>query len=269
MGRVLDLDRYLARIGLHEAPSVTAVHRAHVGAIPFENTQSYLGDPVSLAPADIERKLVDEHRGGYCFEQNLLLKAALESIGASVETFLARVRYDAEPGVLRPRSHLVLRVDAENASWLADVGFGRGGLFEPLPFQPGAAAEQSGWRLRLIEDRSELVLQVFEDGRWVDLYGFVPEPAPAIDIETSNWWACTNPRSPFVTGLTASIQTDAGMHLTLSDRGTPTLAERTPAAITTSAVEREQLPELLASRFGLPGFGLDGDGRLIADAQSR
>ena len=51
--------------------------------------------PVSLEVEDLERKLVTERRGGYCFEQNLLLKAALEALGAEVEMFLARVRVGA------------------------------------------------------------------------------------------------------------------------------------------------------------------------------
>ena len=68
---VLDLDAYLARIGLEGRPSFAEVHRAHVTSIPFENLDPYCGIPVSLALEDLERKLVSERRGGYCFEQNL------------------------------------------------------------------------------------------------------------------------------------------------------------------------------------------------------
>ncbi len=44
---------------------------------------------MSLEIEDLERKLVTERRGGYCFEQNLLLKAAFEALGAEVDMFLA------------------------------------------------------------------------------------------------------------------------------------------------------------------------------------
>jgi N-hydroxyarylamine O-acetyltransferase len=88
---VLDFDGYLARIGLSGTPTIAEVHRAHVASIPFENLDPQRGVPVSLAPDDIERKLVAERRGGYCFEQNLLLKSALEALGAEVETLLGRV----------------------------------------------------------------------------------------------------------------------------------------------------------------------------------
>src|SRR5262249_13908701 len=56
------------------------------------NLDPQRGVPVSLVPEDLERKLVAERRGGYCFEQNLLLKAALEALGAEVDLFLARAR---------------------------------------------------------------------------------------------------------------------------------------------------------------------------------
>ena len=80
---MLDLDAYLERIGLTGRPSLAQLHRAHLTSIPFENLDPHQGLPVSLEPGDLERKLVTERRGGYCFEQNLLLKAALEALGAA------------------------------------------------------------------------------------------------------------------------------------------------------------------------------------------
>jgi N-hydroxyarylamine O-acetyltransferase len=82
MAAMLDLNAYLERIGLSGRPSVAEVHRAHLSSIPFENLDPHQRLPVSLAVEDIERKLVSERGGGYCFEQNLLLKAALETLGA-------------------------------------------------------------------------------------------------------------------------------------------------------------------------------------------
>jgi N-hydroxyarylamine O-acetyltransferase len=260
---MFDLDAYLARIGLDGRPSLAQVHRAHATSIPFENLDPQRGAPVSLAAADLERKIVAERRGGYCFEQNLLLKAALEALGAQVDLLLARVRLGAEPGVARPRSHLVLRVSAEGVSWHADVGFGLGSLLEPLPFGPRAASEQAGWRFRVVEDGSELVLQTGAEEGWVDVYGFIPEPVPLVDVEVSNWWISTHPRSPFVTGLVVSLQDDDGKRTSLSDWGELALTEQTPASTSVTPVTRDAVPELLAARFGLGGFALGADGRLV------
>ncbi len=248
---MFDLDAYLDRIGLHGRPSIAQVHRAHSVAIPFENLDPHSGKPVSLAIEDIQRKLVSERRGGYCFEQNMLLKAGLEALGAHVEMLLGRARLGAAPGTIRPRSHLVLRVTAEGAVWHADVGYGLGTLFEPLPFGVEGEYEQAGWRFRLLDEGSELVLQGLVDGQYVDLYGVSPEPVPFVDVDAINWWACTSPRSPFVSGLAIGGQRHDGTRISLRGSEKLQLSEHTPAQTSTSEVGWEQVPELLASRFGL------------------
>jgi N-hydroxyarylamine O-acetyltransferase len=263
---VFDLEAYLARIGLSGRPSVAEVHRAHITSIPFENLDPRRGVPASLELEDLERKLVRERRGGYCFEQNLLLKAALEALGAEVETVLARVRVGAEPGAVRPRSHLLLRVRADGLDLHADVGFGNGSLLEPLPWGPGEEHLQSGWRFRIVQEGPELVLQTVQARQWVDVYAFAPQASPLIDLETSNWFTSTHPHSPFVTGLIVSTQAGDGTRTTLSDWSGLALTEETPAGTSRTAVEFEAVPELLATRFGLAGFAVGDDGRVLAAA---
>ncbi len=259
---MFDLDAYLERIGLDERPSIARVHRAHLTSIPFENLDPHQGLAVSLEMEDIQRKLVSERRGGYCFEQNLLLKAAFEALGAEVDMFLARMRLGTKPGVVRPRSHLLLRVSENGASWHADVGFPRG-MLEPIPFGPGPAQEQSGWSFRVVEHGSELVLQKLAGDAWDDVYGFLPQPVPLIDVETSNWWTSTHPHSLFVTGLIVGVRGDDGTGTLLCDWGELSLSEQTPAGTTVTPLQREAIPELLATRFSLPGFTLAEDGRLV------
>jgi N-hydroxyarylamine O-acetyltransferase len=260
---MLDLDAYLERIGLSGRPELAELHRAHSTSIPFENLDPQAGRPVSLAPEDLERKLVGERRGGYCFEQNLLLKAALEALGAEVDMYLARVRIGAPSGVVRPRSHLVMRVRQNGTPWLADVGFGMGTPFEPLPWEPGGGEhEQLGWRFRVERDGAEVTVQTLAGDEWVDMYGFLPHPVPLIDVETINWWTSTNPSSPFVSGLLIGTQADDGTRLALSDREGAALTESTPTSSEVTPVERREIPDLLASRFGLPGFALGDDERL-------
>ncbi len=259
---MFDLDAYLERIGLDGHPSIAQVHRAHLSTIPFENLDPHQGLPVSLEVEDLQRKLVRERRGGYCFEQNLLLKAALQALGAEVDMFLARMRLGSEPGVVRPRSHLLLRVRENGASWHADVGFTRG-ILEPIPFGPGATQEQSGWSFRVVQDGSELVLQKLAGDEWDDVYGFLPQPVPLIDVETSNWWTSTHPRSLFVTGLIVGVRGDDGTETLLCDWSELSLSEQTPAGTSVTPLQRTAIPEMLDTRFSLPGFTLDADGRLL------
>lgn len=265
---MLDFEAYLERIGLSASEPLTlgAIHRAHATSIPFENLDPHRGIPVSLDQQDLERKLVSERRGGYCFEQNMLLASALEHLGFGVEPMLARVRRGAPPGTVRPRSHLVLRVTGEDDRiWHADVGFGLGTLLDPIPFGPDGAAvhEQSGWSFRVIEEGSELVLQTLAEGAWSDLYAFFPERVPRVDIEVSNWWTSTNPKSPFVFGLVAAVHHPDGRRESINDWNGPVeLRLQSPNDIEVSERRRDLIPSLLAERFALPGFALGPDGRL-------
>jgi len=259
---MFELDAYLRRIGLDGQPTLARVHRAHASAIPFEGLSAHLGEPVPLDPASLAEKIVDGGRGGYCFEQNLLLKAALEALGYEVEAYLARVRIGLAPGQIRGRTHMALRVRENGQDWHADVGLGGGTLIDPIPWGPGDELEQAGWRYRVVERDGEYVLRGIEEGSWSDLYAFVPQPAPPIDVEISNWWVSTCPDSTFVSGYLVSRQWPDGRRLLLTNWGQSELIERTPAATERSRVEQQALPALLDERFGLAGFRLDERGHL-------
>src|SRR5271169_2357064 len=104
----LDLAAYARRIG-HPgelAPTLETLknlHLAHATHIPFENLDILLGQPIRLDLESLWAKLVTGGRGGYCFEQNALFAAVLETIGFRVTRLAARVRMGAAQ--VRPRSH--------------------------------------------------------------------------------------------------------------------------------------------------------------------
>jgi N-hydroxyarylamine O-acetyltransferase len=266
---VLDFGGYLERIGVPaaDATSVHAIHRAHVTAIPFENLDPHQGIAISLEQEDLERKLVAERRGGYCFEHNLLLASALERLGLGVEPMLARVRTGDAPPERRSLSHVVLRVtDSDGRQWHADVGFGLGTLLDPIPFGADADAvhEQSGWHFRVVDDGPELVLQTRKQDGWADVYGFVAQPVRRVDLEMSNWWTSTNPKSPFVSGLIATVNHPDGRRESISDWSGPLrVMDMSPSRADVSEAPRAVIPAML-ERFGLQGFELGEDGRVRA-----
>jgi N-hydroxyarylamine O-acetyltransferase len=60
----------------------------------------------------LQQKLVGSRRGGNCFEQNLVLKAALEAAAVKVTGFGARVRWMSQSGSpLGPKIHMLLKID--------------------------------------------------------------------------------------------------------------------------------------------------------------
>src|SRR5579883_3154688 len=100
---MIDLDAYFRRIGYAGSPrpdlaTLSELQRRHVAAIPFEGFDALLGKTPSLELDDLQAKLVGSRRGGYCFEQNTLFRAALEAIGFTVVGLGARVVANSPPG---------------------------------------------------------------------------------------------------------------------------------------------------------------------------
>src|SRR5262249_44406568 len=153
----------------------------------------------------LQSKLVQSRRGGYCFEQNILLAAALERVGFRVTTLAARVRWGTDQ--IRPRTHMLLTVELGGHPWLADVGFGGHGLLPPLPLEPDRVDHQYHWSYRVATEGNLWVLQVLLDGAWSDLYAFTTERQYAVDYEMANHFTSTHPSSPFRRGPTAQLTT--------------------------------------------------------------
>ena len=246
----LDLEAYLERIGYRGPVEPThgvldELHLGHVTMIPFENLDILLGLPIRLDLESLQRKLVQGRRGGYCFEHNTLFAAALEEIGFGVTRLAARVRFGTR-GVTA-RTHMTLRVEADGEGWLADVGFGAGSIFRPMPIEPGRDVDHFGWRFRLVDDGENRVLQARRPTGWADLYAFTFEPQHAIDYELANHYTSTHPSSPFTRTLTAQLSAPERL-LILRGRK---LIEETPFDESVSEVGEGELLGVLAERFTL------------------
>lgn len=156
---MVDVGAYLERIGLDgkpepEAGTLRELHRAHLLAVPFENLDIHLGRRIVLDVAALERKIVGERRGGFCYELNGAFSALLGAIGYQVSLLEARVRKADGSGFGPPFDHLLLRVRCPGSpqEWLADVGFGDSYL-EPLRMVVGPEQADPTGRLTLRDDR--------------------------------------------------------------------------------------------------------------------
>lgn len=217
----LDLAAYLDRIGYDGPRAATldvlrAVHRAHMSSLSFTNLDLFLGRSNELDLAALQRKLVATGRGGYCFEQNLLLAAALEALGFPVTRQLARVRRGSTK--VRARTHAVLLVEAGGRRWLADTGFGDEGLIEPIPFEDGARLTVGAWTWRLDLDGDEWVLRSLhpEPEGWFDVFSLRLERHFRADFDSSHHFTGSHPRSVFVGRLIAQRGDDHLRHTLLN-----------------------------------------------------
>lgn len=196
-----DLAAYLDRIGLARVPATPEglrdLQRAQLRAIAFENMDAYLGITPSMGMAAIFEKIVTRRRGGYCFELNALLGAAMAAAGFPVRRALARVRKGhAQVG---PRSHLTLLTEIGGRRFLADAGFGGPGPLVPLEIVPDReqAAPNGVYRLRHARGTGETLVEKRSAADWVALYGFDEFFVGDMDIGAANFLCANWPVMPF------------------------------------------------------------------------
>jgi N-hydroxyarylamine O-acetyltransferase len=243
---------YLQRTGASidsKAPDdvlLRTLHLAHREAFLFENITIQTGGCISLALEDLERKFLDERRGGYCFEQNTLFAAALADIGLEATVLLGRVRRGRPE--LWARTHMVLSVRAGEQTWLADVGFGGMSLLEPIPIREGVEAKQGGLTYALRREPHVWVLSMRDAaGTAQDLYEFSEEPQTPRDIEVANHFTSTHPDSSFRRALTIQ-RANRRERVMLS---TGKLFVYRDGVGQEEAVERRHLPDIARRAFGI------------------
>ena len=204
-----DLDAYFQRIGYSGSPAanletLTAIHLQHPQSIPFENLNPLLRWPVRLDVQSLQHKLVRERRGGYCFEQNLLLSHALRQLGFRVKGLAARVLWNAPEGTVTPRGHMLLLIDLDGHPFLADVGFGGVTLTSPMRLQVGVEQHTPHETFRLSESGDAFLMEAKIGSVWRPLYRFDLQEHLLPDYEVTSWYLSNHPSSHFVTGLIAA-----------------------------------------------------------------
>jgi N-hydroxyarylamine O-acetyltransferase len=261
----MDLGSYFARIGYQGSHAVSlealnGIVLAHVRTIPFENLAVLLGEPISLAIADVTEKLVHRRLGGYCFEHNTLLLHVLEELGFSVTALSARSRYQWPERYSLPRTHMCLRVDLDGRTFLVDGGFGGlsptaaleivAGVEQQTPHEPRRFVSEGHWEgLALRGPEAVLIQQALLGEAWQNLYELTLEPMPPVDREMGNWYTSGHPNSHFRNKLMVARATEDG-RLTLGNRE---LTRRSRNGSTETRILRthDELSEVLWQEFGI------------------
>lgn len=208
----LDIPRYLHRLQLDAPPplnlaGLTLLQQRHNALLPFETLSCLLRDAVPIDLDSVQRKLLDERRGGYCFELNGGLLALLQALGFDAQPLSARVLLAAQDGELTARTHLLLRVHVEGEDWLVDAGFGSLTPTVPLRLHDTApqATPHERYLLQRLGDDGDFVLSAESSDGCRAMYRFdLQAPAP-IDNVVGNWYVCTHPDSSFPGQLRASL----------------------------------------------------------------
>jgi N-hydroxyarylamine O-acetyltransferase len=93
---IVVIARYLERISYQGSrepilPTLQALHEAHLLAVPFENLDIFLGREIVLDEPSLWSKIIEHHRGGFCYELNGLFALLLRALGFQVDLLSASV----------------------------------------------------------------------------------------------------------------------------------------------------------------------------------
>jgi len=216
----LDVKEYLKRIGFAgsvkpNSDVLRRLHRQHMLTVPFENLDIHLGKPIVLDTRSFYRKIVEERRGGYCYELNGCFAWLLRQLGFKVTMLSARVA--RKGGEFTPEfDHMTLLVTNERRL-LADVGFGDS-FTEPKPIDSESDHIDHGFYYR-IEKRGggrTLSRRAVWRSRWQIQYALSLKPRRLSDFASRNRFQQKSPDSHFAQQRLISKLTMSG-RVTLTD----------------------------------------------------
>ena len=245
----MDVRQYLNRIRYQgslnvDIDTLRQLHRCHLQRVPFENLDILLGTSIELDLESSFDKIVNRHRGGFCYELNGLFGWLLESIGFDVGLLSACVYNNGVVGA--KFAHLMLLVRL-NEHYIADIGFGDS-FSEPMPLDPDISNIEANADYRLQIDASQYVLQRRTQAGWEPQYVFDLSVRQLDDFQTMCHYQQKSAESHFTQGIICSLATDHG-RITVSGNQliNTTKSQREVTDILTS----NELGELLSRHFGI------------------
>ena len=253
--RSLDLDAYCRRIGFTGALAATRecivrLIQRHAMAIPFENIEVLAGRVPLLDDEGLQRKLVHQRRGGYCFEQNRLFRGVLQAIGFDAHPMEARIRAGVPADIVTGRTHLATRVVLDGVDHLVDVGCGGIAPLAPLSLASRGDQRAGTGTYRFVAIDGDLMLRTLTADGWVDGYRLLPTSPHLIDCEMGNWFVATHPASMLGRNLLVARALEDG-RLRLFNHRLSTYRPESAAPAEQTLRTRAEFADVLADGFGL------------------
>lgn len=212
---------YLARIGAepdHLEPNdevLRFLQRKHLLTVPFENLDIHWKRPIVLDLDRFYKKIVEEKRGGFCYELNGLFNELLRSLGFQTRLVSARVFNGSEHGPEYDHAAIIVTIGEDE--YLADVGFGDFAA-EPLRFSLGVEQQDAAGVFVIRQFDDEYLEVTKRDGNeWKSQYIFKDVARELSEFAEMCDFQQYSPESHFTKGKVCSILTEGG-RTTLTDK---------------------------------------------------
>ena len=243
----VQISAYLKRIGITEKiendlSGLNTLIFAQLTHIPFEALDVWgAGVCPSLAIEDIYRKIVVDHRGGYCFELNTLFRALLNSLG--FEAYQAVASLVDENGIAAPPAHNVIICTVDEQKYFIDVGFG--GLV-PMGAMMLHEQPQLGFQLEKRCDFWYLMRKTAEGETYA--LRFRDIPAEKCELVPLNFYVSQKPDIHFRHILRVSLRRPEGVYSLVDHELT---IHRDGQSITQEVADKASLARVLMEYYGI------------------
>ncbi len=218
----MNLDQYFQRINYEgdRTPTLevlTQLQQAHLYTIPFENLDIHYNRKITLDIDRIFTKVMNNNRGGFCYELNGLFYELLKELGFQVKRISASVWSDTKQSWPPDFDHLAVIVIIDGQEYLADVGFGDS-FFAPLKMVLDEEQQDRKGVYRIRQyDANYFLLEFSEKEDWKHCYIFTKVERAFEDFAARCHWQQTSPEAHFVQNKLITKPTEHG-RITLTDK---------------------------------------------------
>ncbi|MFD1708347.1 arylamine N-acetyltransferase [Siminovitchia sediminis] len=173
------LDNFLKDKGYFSAEDdlllIEKVQRMLAERFPFENLDVMTKVEENITPEYIEGKMIEQNRGGLCYELNALQHLILRKLGLDVH--LASATVHDESGWVTDRTHVMNLFWKKDDLFVADSGFGTQLPMKPVQLDgPPVQSPGGTFRLRTLKtEKGTVAFQLKRQGQWITRYAFFPE----------------------------------------------------------------------------------------------
>ena len=251
----MDTEKYLRRIGIEYSSflinreSLKFLQKQHLLNVPFENLDIHWKQPILLDTDKIYRKIVEEKRGGFCYELNGLFCEFLNELEFPSRMISARVaNQNGDFGA--EYDHMAILTSVDDEEVLVDVGFGDFAA-EPLRFVLDVEQSDDNGRFLIRKFEDDYFEVVKKDGsNWKSEYIFKNLTRDLAEYAGMCNFHQTSPESHFTRGKVCSLMLDGGRK-TLTDK--KFIETRNGEKSETDINSDEEFNEILAREFGIKG----------------
>jgi N-hydroxyarylamine O-acetyltransferase len=253
----------------------------HLACIPFENlSQHGANHAATLNVHKTAEEILDQKRGGFCFELNGLFATLLKELGYKLTLVPAIVYAGDDVGFRHHPTHLILMVKCQDndALYYSDVGFGEPPLH---PLRYNFDCEQvtpESMTSKFVMDNDDVTLYWLKDGEWKPRLqwsyqaSLLGENGPELSAFEDALSRVLQPDSIFSQKLICCLLTGTSKLTLAGHKLKITKPRQFPSQLVEPKVEEveseEQARQLLQDRFGIPlasSHGLDLNKSIHAD----